>query len=80
VNLEQSDRNPISSGLFKRRAGIELRHVLPSPSGSDPTAEFIEAVCTLASLVVALPVFLVMSMALALAIYVRCAGVLLRIG
>ena len=54
---------------------IETR-TLPSPEGSNPTAQFFDALYTLASLVVAVPAYLALSVALALAFYVRCAGVL----
>lgn len=53
--------------------------LLPSPEGSDPTADFLDAVYTLAYTIIMLPAYLALSVALAVAFYIRCAGVLLTI-
>lgn len=53
--------------------------LLPPPEGSNPTKDFLDALYTLTYTIVMLPAYLVLSVALALAFYIRCAGVLLTV-
>jgi hypothetical protein len=76
VNFDEDGHSPRSVHACECEDSIEMR-TLPSPEGSNPTALFFEALYTLASLIVTLPAYLAMSVALALAFYIRCAGVLL---
>ena len=76
VNSDEGGEGSCPIAGQERESFID-RWTLPPPGASNPTAQFFDALYMLASVIVALPAYLAMSLALALACYVRCAGVLL---
>lgn len=78
VKFKQSERDAKTVHAWQHPASFEAQ-LLPPPEGSNPTAEFLQALYTLASVIVTLPAYLALSVALAVAFYIRCAGVLLTI-
>lgn len=74
MNLDEHGQDAVDAQARVRSFEALL---LPSPEGSNPTLQFFDALCLLASLIVALPAYLAMSVALVIAFYIRCAGVLL---
>lgn len=78
MNCDEGGHGPQLVRASEDPDSIEAR-ILPSPDALDTTAQFFEALYLLASLIVALPAYLAMSIALALAFYIRCAGLLLGV-
>jgi hypothetical protein len=69
--------------MFSARVRVRTDAVPRHPlllTPSDFTAELGNALYTLVSLAVALPAYLLLSVALAVAFYIRCAGALLSFG
>lgn len=52
--------------------------MVPAPINADPTADVLEAAMAAIYLIVSIPAYLLVGVALAAALYVRCAGVLLH--
>lgn len=75
MNFDEGGHGPWSVHARECEDSFEMR-ILPSPEGSNPTAQFFDSLYTLGMVIVALPAYLAMSVALALALYIRCAGVL----
>jgi hypothetical protein len=75
VNFKEDGLDVRAVQTWQHLDSPEVR-VLPAQS-SNPTAEFLYALFTLVTLIVTLPACLALSVALAVALYIRCAGVLL---
>jgi hypothetical protein len=77
VKVEKPIRNFHSGAVLVREDCIELHRPWPGAVSQNITADLLEVASTVVYVVLSIPLYLVASVALALALYVRCAGVLL---
>jgi len=77
VKVEKPNRNFQSGAVLVREDCMEMHRPWPGAVNQNVTADLLEVASTVIYVVLSVPLYLVASIALALALYVRCAGVLL---
>jgi hypothetical protein len=77
VKLEKPTRSFFSGDALVREDYIQLSRLWPDTANRNLTADLLDVAGIAIYLLVSLPLYLVACLALALALYVRCAGVLL---
>jgi len=78
VKLEKPIRRFHSVEAVVREDYVELSRLWPGAVNRNLTADLLEVAQTALYMLISVPLYLVASLALALALYVRCAGVLLH--
>ncbi len=79
MKLEKPIRKFHSVEAVVREDYVELDRLWPGAVNRNLTADLLEVAQTALYMVISVPLYLVASIALALALYVRCAGVLLHV-